>query len=132
MSGQEIKCVVMKNESNILAHFIWISDRNYSKYFQYVDTSGCSRDSRPRDWSRLGAIFLVSVSPNISRDSRDWDQPYILDIYNAKIVFGPNMSWITINCKNELIRRLNRINFSQCIVNLNCFCFHCKYADTSK
>ena len=36
-----------------------------------VTISGCSRDSRPRDWSRLGAIFLVSVSPIISRDSRD-------------------------------------------------------------
>ena len=33
--------------------------------------SGCSRDSRPRDWFRLMAIFLVLVSPNISRDSRD-------------------------------------------------------------
>ena len=38
--------------------------------------SACSRDSRPRDWSRLGAIFMVSVSPNISRDSRDWGTPY--------------------------------------------------------
>ena len=36
-----------------------------------VDTSACSRDSRPRDWSCLGSIFLVSVSPIISRDSRD-------------------------------------------------------------
>ena len=36
-----------------------------------VPTSACSRNSRPRDWSRLGSIFLVSVSPIISRDSRD-------------------------------------------------------------
>ena len=37
----------------------------------YLHTSACSRDSRPRDWSRLGAIFMVAISPNISRDSRD-------------------------------------------------------------
>ena len=36
-----------------------------------VRISGCSRDSRPGDWSRLGAFLVVSVSPNISRDSRD-------------------------------------------------------------
>ena len=44
----------------------------------YVDSSACSRDSRPRDWSRLGPIFVVSVSPIISRDSRDWGQLYFL------------------------------------------------------
>ena len=43
-----------------------------------VAHSACSRDSRPRDWSRLGSIFLVSVSPIISRDSRDWGQHYFL------------------------------------------------------
>ena len=43
----------------------------------YIGTSVCSRDSRPRDWFRLGAIFMVSVSPNISRGSRDWGQPYM-------------------------------------------------------
>ena len=36
----------------------------------YLGISACSRDSRPRDWSRLGSILLVSVSPIISRDSR--------------------------------------------------------------
>ena len=39
-----------------------------------VAHSACSRDSRPRDWSRLGSFFLVSVSTIISRDSRDWGQ----------------------------------------------------------
>ena len=85
-----------------------------------VGSSACSRDSRPRDWSRLGAIFLVSVSPNISRDSRDWDQPYILvDICNAKVAFELNMSLVTINCKNGFIRRLKRNIFFQCIVTLD-------------
>ena len=37
-------------------------------------SSVCSRDARPRDWSRLAAIFMVSVSPDISRDRRDWGQ----------------------------------------------------------
>ena len=46
-----------------------------------VCTSVCSRDSRPRDCSRLGAIFMVSVSPNISRDSRDCGQPFISLFY---------------------------------------------------
>ena len=52
----------------------------------------CSRDSRPRDWSRLGAFFVVSVSPNISRDSRDWGQAFFtffevrIDRYWEKII----------------------------------------------
>ena len=37
-------------------------------------SSVCSRDARPRDWSRLAAIFIVSVSPDISRDRWDWGQ----------------------------------------------------------
>ena len=41
-----------------------------------VCSSACSRDSRPRDWSRLGTIFMVSVSQNIPRDSRDWGHLY--------------------------------------------------------
>ena len=41
-------------------------------YCPNILISACSRDSRPRDWSRLGPIFLVSVSSNIPRDSRDW------------------------------------------------------------
>ena len=45
-----------------------------------ISTSTCSQDLRPRDWSRLGTIFMVSVSPNISRDSRDC-QLYISVLY---------------------------------------------------
>ena len=43
-----------------------------------ISISACSRDSRPRDWSRLGSIFLVSVSAIISQDSRDSGQLYFL------------------------------------------------------
>ena len=45
-----------------------------------IYTSACSRDSRPRDWSCLGSIFMVSVSPNTSRDSREWGQFFKLNI----------------------------------------------------
>ena len=57
-------------------------------YITYIASSACSRDSRPRDWSRLGAIFKVSISPNISRDSRDWGQHYISVFYPfSKVCF---------------------------------------------
>ena len=56
-------------------------------YITYIASSACSRDSRPRDWSRLGAIFKVSISPNISRDSRDWGH-YISVFYPfSKVCF---------------------------------------------
>ena len=54
---------------------------------KYVRTSACSRDSRPRDWSRLGLIFLVSVSSNIPRDSRDWQALYFLVFKTLFLVF---------------------------------------------
>ena len=58
-----------------------------------VSTSACSRDSRPRDRSRLGSIFLVSVSPIISRDSRDWGQLFflVLDLFKVSVL------WLLIN-----------------------------------
>ena len=75
-----------------------------------VAHSACSRDSRPQDWSRLGSIFMVSVSPLISRDSRDWDQHYflILDLhfrFTHEIYILPKQTlwkgrlklWITYN-----------------------------------
>ena len=55
--------------------------KNFMLFIVYIAPSACSRDSRPRDWSRLGAIFMVSISQNISRDSRDWGQPYISLFY---------------------------------------------------
>ena len=69
MQKQNVLSVIL---TSIMWTFLWLWI-----YFNYLNSSACSRDSRPRDWSRLGAIFMVSVSPNISRDSRDWGQPYM-------------------------------------------------------
>ena len=98
-------------------HLFWYSE-SLAHVFHYstiVSTSACSRDSRPRDWSRLGTIFLVSVSPIISRDSRASYQLYFLDLFKAFILFWCKfISWCTVpflfclthNNKTNALKRL--------------------------
>ena len=80
-----------------------------------VDSSACSRDSIPRDWSRLGSIFLVSVSPIIPRDSRDWGQHYFLVLDLLKCLFSANRLKIcpiifNINAKSNLYSNKRRFS----------------------
>ena len=77
----------------------------------YVCISACSRDSRPQDWSRLGSIFLVSVSPIISRDSRDCRQLYLLVLDLLKALNATSIredfaaSQIYLDLKFNILRR---------------------------
>ena len=78
--------------------------------------SACSRDSRPRDWSRLGFILLVSVSPIISRDSRDWGQLYFTKIKGMKRAY-----WGI--CKMKKLRKIIHLQMTflsidQCYIKL--------------
>ena len=85
--------------------------KNCCHAYLLAGDSACSRDSRPRDWSRLGPILLVSVSPIISRDSRDCRQLYLLVLDLLKALNATSIredfaaSQIYLDLKFNILRR---------------------------